>query len=246
MSKNQPIIGISVNISLPDDEKRSFSQGVTVYYLQEHYGRFVEAGGGVPLLLTPLEDLELIPSLVARMDGVLLTGGVDVDPSLYNESNTHSLGCNLQRDRFEIALVNAARCQDRILLGICRGIQIMNVAYGGSLIQDIPTAIPDSLKHHRWEDGKESFHTIVLTAESPLSSLFPAGEVRVNSSHHQSLQKPGKDLQVVATAPDGVVEAVISTADRCAVGIQWHPERMIDDPLQVSLAKWFVSHCHNY
>jgi putative glutamine amidotransferase len=239
----KPIIGISVNLSLPNDPSRSFSKGVMVHYIQEHYLQYVEAGGGTPILLAPTSHPDEVAGLISGLHGLMITGGIDVDPSLYGEPNTHSKNCNPVRDRFELALIAEARRRELSLLGICRGIQVLNVAYGGSLIQDIPSTVPGALQHHRWEDGREAFHTLRLDGNSILSELFPADGARINSSHHQSIKAPGAGLKVLGLAGDGVVEAVVSTEDRMVLGIQWHPERMLDDPKQVDLARWFVSTC---
>ncbi len=240
-TRMSPVVGISANISLADDEKRSFSKGTELHYLQEHYIRFVEAGDGIPLLLPPLEDLDMIPALIQRLGGLIVSGGVDVDPSLYGEANTHSKGCDLRRDRFETALIREARRQDRAILCICRGIQVLNIALGGNLYQDIPTQIKGALRHHRWEDGKETLHQTRLTRKSVLTELFGQEEINTNSSHHQSVREVGEGLVVLAEAADGVVEAVECPEDRCTIGVQWHPERMLKDPKQVELARWFVN-----
>jgi putative glutamine amidotransferase len=239
----KPIIGVSANISPPDDDKRSFSKGVALHYIQEHYLSWIEAGGGTPVILAPTGNLDDSLGLVARLDGLIIVGGVDVDPSLYDEPNTHSLGCNLVRDQFEIAVIRAAAARECPTLGICRGVQVLNVAMGGSLHQDIPTDFPAALKHNRWEDGKEAFHTMQLTGASVLDDIFGAGDIRINSSHHQSVKKPGKGLRIVARSEDGVVEAIVADNARCLVGVQWHPERMQDDPVQLALARWFVGQC---
>jgi len=237
----KPVIGVSASLSLAGDEKRSFAKSATLQYVPDHYCRFVELGGGLPILIPILEDVSRAAEIVEHLDGLIVTGGVDVDPSLYHEVNTRSMGVYLPRDNFEIALVNAARNQAKALLGICRGIQILNVAFGGSLYQDVPTQIENALTHHDWEAGKDAYHSILFTRQSPLSDLFASEEVQVNSSHHQSLKKVGKGLEILAAANDGVIEAVSCPADRFTYGVQWHPERMTSDVKQVELARWFIS-----
>ena len=236
-----PVIGISANVSPAGDERRSISRDAELYYLQEQYLKFVSAGGGVPVLLPPIDDLERVSAMVGHLDGLIVSGGVDVDPSLYGQPNTHSKGCDLRRDRFEMELIRQARLQGRAVLCICRGIQVLNIAFGGSLYQDIPTCLEGALHHHRWEEGKETFHQTRPTRKSALTELFGEEAFNTNSSHHQSVQVVGEGLVVLAEAPDGVVEAIGCPGDRCTLGIQWHPERMLDDPKQVELARWFVS-----
>ena len=237
----KPIIGITANTSPPNDDRRTISKKVELHYLQVNYMQYIEAGGGVPVLVPVFGDSELVPDVVHRLDGLLVTGGVDIDPSLYGEPNTHSKGCNINRDNIEIALVNEFRRQVKPLMGICRGIQVINVAFGGGLYQDIPTQLEGAQRHHRDEDGDEVFHQILLTRKSVLNDIFQSDELRVNSSHHQSVRDVGKGLTVIAAAKDGVIEAVQCPDDRCTIAIQWHPERMLNDELQVELARWFIS-----
>ncbi len=236
----RPIIGISANVSPPNDPKRTFSVGTKIHYIQEHYCQFVLVGGGVPVLLPVIEELELVVDLTSNLDGLIITGGIDVEPSLYYEINTHSMGCDILRDKFEIELVNVARKLNKPVLGICRGIQVLNVAYGGTLYQDIPTMIEGALTHHRFSEGKETFHTINLTIPSALSEVFKCDSLEVNSSHHQSVKTLGEGLVTLATAPDGVIEAVYSPNENSIYGVQWHPERMLNEPKQVDLARWFI------
>jgi len=238
----KPVIGISANLSPYDDQRRTFSKGVSLHYLQSSYCQWVIAGGGAPVILPILEDPELAPALISQLDGLIISGGVDVDPDFYKEPNTHSLGVDAVRDRFEIALVHAARREAHAVLGICRGIQILNIAFGGTLYQDISTMIDGSLQHNDWEGGKDAYHTILFTRASPLLDLFGREEIQVNSSHHQSIRDVGKGLEAIAASRDGVIEAVTCPADRFTFGVQWHPERMLNDSKQVELARWFVSH----
>ena len=279
----KPIIGISVNISHPNDPNRTFSKGTALHLIQHHYIQFVEIGGGVPVLLPVLENLDFdrpsresrnpidpafnirgsenpsISTMVNRLDGIIITGGPDLDPLIYGETNSkdHSMGIDPNRDRFEIALVKEARKQDRALLGICRGIQILNVALGGDLYQDLPTMVQGADPHMFLKDSHERYHRIMLTTDSFLTELFGDDEKVVNSSHHQSLRKLGEGLTMVAQSDHGIIEAVQQFDDRCTVGVQWHPERMLGNypagwpnkarEPQIRLAKWFVSQsvCHS-
>lgn len=240
---SRPLIGISVNVSPPDDEQRQFSRGTSVHYLQEPYLAFVEAGEGVPVMLPALERTESVQEMSARLDGVIIAGGVDVDPAFYGETNTYSRGCNPVRDRFEIQLVREFVRRRRPVMGICRGLQVMNIALGGSLVQDIAVEVSPSLKHHRWEDGRESFHQVAVSRDTVLWEILQSDELEVNSSHHQAVKVPGEGLVVAAHAPDGVLEAVVSAENPNFLGVQWHPERMLDRPAQVALARWFVDRC---
>ena len=236
-----PVIGITANISPADDSRRTFSKGTKLQLIQESYCQWVNLGGGTPVIIPILDDLNKATDIMSKLDGLLVTGGVDVDPSLYHEANSKSMGCDLVRDKFEIALVQAARAEAKAVLGICRGAQVLNVAFGGSLYQDIPSSFENPLQHHDWEGGKDAFHTVLFTRPSPLSNLFESSEIQVNSSHNQSVSQTGKGLEILAAARDGVVEAITCPADRFTFGLQWHPERMQEDPNQKAIARWFVS-----
>lgn len=246
----KPLIGITPNISPGGDPKRSFSATQTIYYIHREYGEFIRAGGGVPILLFP-EDGESAREIVARIDGLLVSGGADVDPSTYGEEQAGSRGCDANRDRYEISVIRAAREARCPVFGICRGLQIMNVAYGGTLHQHIYDHFTTGIRHHRDPDGNEGFHevSIVDTCRSgegeaaSLSAVLGNSTVRVNSTHHQAIDRVGNGLGVAAVAPDGVIEAIVSTTDRCVSGVQWHPERMGDDEVQRRIAAWFVGSC---
>ncbi|MCF7810121.1 gamma-glutamyl-gamma-aminobutyrate hydrolase family protein [bacterium] len=241
----KPIIGVSANMSLPDDEKRTFSKGTALHLIQEDYIRFVTNAGGIPILLPIVNNPESAEGMMNRLDGVIITGGPDVDPALYNEENTNSLGVYLERDGFEIELVKSARKMDKALLGVCRGCQIINTAFGGSLYQDIPTSIEGALLHTRAESGEETYHQTKLICNSVLEDIFDSNEIKTNSSHHQSVKEPGVELTILAKALDGVVEAFQCLDDRCTIAVQWHPERMHDDPKQQAFAKWFIRQANN-
>jgi putative glutamine amidotransferase len=236
----KPIIGISANVSPPDDENRTFSKGVALHLIQEDYIRFVVSAGGIPIILPVVNNTESAEGMVNRLDGLIITGGPDVEPALYNEENTHSLGIQEARDGFEIELVKAARKMDKALLGVCRGCQIINTAFGGSLYQDIPTSIEGAILHTRAENGDETYHQTKLICNSVLEDIFGSNEINTNSSHHQSVKKPGFELTILAKAFDGVVEAFQCLDDRCTIAVQWHPERMRDDPKQQAFAAWFI------
>ncbi len=236
----KPIIGISANVSPPDDDKRTFSKGIALHLIQECYIKFVEMGGGIPVLLPVLGDASAIGRIVERLDGIIVTGGVDVDPGLYGEKNTHSQGVNPERDAFEINLIRESRTRQVPILAICRGTQALNIAFGGSLFQDIPASIEGALRHTRAEDGTETYHQTKLICDSVLKDIFGADEIRTNSSHHQSIREPGDGLTILAKATDGVNEAIQCFDDRCTIGVQWHPERMRDDPKQIELVRWFI------
>lgn len=165
-----------------------------------------------------------------RLDGLLLTGGADINPSLYGEDPHPRLGqVSDTRDSWEMALVHAAQRRKKPILAICRGIQILNVALGGTLLQDLPTQHPSDINHDPDRPRDSRTHPIALAAESSLARALGVTRLTVNSVHHQAISRVAPDLRVVATAPDGVIEGVESAADSAwwCVGVQWHPEELI-------------------
>jgi len=170
-----------------------------------------------------------IAEIVGTVDGVLLTGGGDVDPALYGEAPHPAFSAaEPGRDAFEIALARQSLDADLPLFAICRGIQVLNVARGGTLVQDIPDQLPGSLEHKVGEPPASIAHDIAVTPGSRLDSILgsavTAGTCPVNSRHHQSIKAVGAGLIVTAVAADGVIEAVEDPGRRWCVGVQWHPE----------------------
>lgn len=188
--------------------------------------------------LPELEMKTVAKDLVASADALMLTGGGDVDPALYGEviSSEKVYGIESNRDRVERALLEEAFRQDRRVLAICRGIQVVNVFFGGTLIQDLETAGKDN--HSLTDQEYEYSHAISVSKDSELARLIP-GVTQANSLHHQAIDKVGEGLVVTATSLDGVVEAVERPG---LLAVQWHPERLIDfDPIQLNLFRWLVS-----
>jgi putative glutamine amidotransferase len=194
-----------------------------------------------------LEVSESPRSLVGEVDALLLTGGGDVDPSLYREDRHPSVSdAEPGRDEFEIDLARRAVDGDLPLLGICRGAQVLNVACGGALIQDIPSAFPCAGAHDVEEPAAAHAHDVEVVPGSVLraalgSAVGPTGHCAVNSRHHQAVSRPGTGLVATATAPDGVIEAVERPDARFCVGVQWHPENFCHsgafDPLFAALVR---------
>jgi putative glutamine amidotransferase len=173
-------------------------------------------------------------------DAFLLTGGGDVAPALYDgEPSEHVYGVDAERDSYETSLVNYAVSNDVPLLAICRGIQILNVALGGTLVVDIPTDLPGALRHLDLEHWTGTAHTVSIASGSSISKLV-GDELEVNSMHHQGVATPGKGLEPVAWAPDGMVEAVEYRDKRFIVGIQWHPECLGPEHPAFGLFEGFV------
>ena len=193
------------------------------------YVRAVEQAGGVPLVLPPLGASSGVEHLLDVADALILSGGEDVDPSLYGAERHPRLGrVNAARDATEIALVQAARERRIPTLAICRGIQVLNVALGGTLVQDLPSERPSDITHDHDLGCTVRVHDVEVDAASRLAQLVGATRLRVNSSHHQAVDAVAPGLCVSARAPDGVVEAVDwEDDDWWALGVQWHPEEMV-------------------
>src|SRR4051812_37698389 len=201
--------------------------GVTRCSKLDDYVSSVERSGARVRIL---EVSESPRSLVGELDGVVLTGGGDVDPVLYGEERHASVDdAEPGRDEFEIDLARRAMAEDVPLLAICRGAQVLNVAAGGTLVQDIPSAVESDLTHSITEPKNLDCHDIDVVAGTKLSALLgdsmsAACSCRVNSRHHQSVGRPGDGLVVSARAADGVIEGIEKPDAAFCVGVQWHPE----------------------
>jgi len=221
----KPVIGITPSPSIDAQPHGEFLRHV----LNEAYASAVDAAGGVPVILPPRPDN--IDRLLDLVDGLLLSGGADLDPARYGESDLHptTYGIDPTRDRFELALVAAAVEADLPLLGICRGMQVLNVALGGSLIQDIPSRVATTIAHRQHETGLPPDavgHEVVPSGHPAVAAVFDGSTLGVNSFHHQAIERLAPSLIPVAHAADGVIEAVVRPESRFLVGLQWHPELM--------------------
>ena len=220
----RPRIAISVSRAGPDPERTLF-RGKFLQYVEQDCIIAVARAGGLPSLLPDLENEEWNALLLDGFDALLLSGGSDVAPSSYGERPLREEWTgDPKRDLYEQSLLLAAR-QSRIpVLGICRGCQIMNVACGGSLYQDIETQNEGS-ERHRDQDLYEKFtHCVEISKASLLESILGTTKMTINSVHHQSIKDLGGGLRVTARAPDGVVEAIEGHGGTFFLGVQWHPE----------------------
>jgi putative glutamine amidotransferase len=213
----------------------------------DSYLKAVYQGGAEPVPVSLLLSVGELRKLAQTLDGVLLTGSpADVDPSRFRAvRQPECADPDPDRERTDFALLEHVFAENKPLLAICFGIQSLNVFLGGTLIQDIPSELHTKIEHEwdREQGAPEPFHAARLEIGSQLAQLAGAGEVVVNSSHHQSIREPGRGLRVAALAPDGVIEAVEWTADaNWVMGVQWHPERLAgSDALAQSLFRGLVS-----
>ena len=248
-----PLIGVTMSTT-PDGPA-----GLTPprAWLNNAYLRAVQQAGGVPVLLPPHLDDRALDALWSRLDGLLLTGGGDVDPSRFTADARHPTVGDVSeaRDRLEIAVTERALHDERPLLAICRGIQVLNVARGGTLVQDIPSELPDAVPHEMRETAFTIAHSQTEARDRPthpvkvmgegtrLGAALGAPEVEVNSMHHQAIKRLGRALREVAWAPDGIIEGIeIPEASALVLGVQWHPEELAaHDPAARNLFRALVT-----
>lgn len=220
---HRPLIGITAH-----ESQYIKPPHLPIFSLNRVYASAIEESGGVPLILPPILGEDSMREVFARLDGIVFTGGGDINPSIYGEPPHSSLwGLSDDRDRFELELARWAARHEKPFLGICRGIQVLNVALGGTLIQDIPSEVPDALQHS-FDDTvvprDYMAHPVKIENGSHLRQVIQAEIASVNSWHHQALKRIAPDLKIVAQAPDGIIEAVEIDGHRFAIGVQWHPE----------------------
>ncbi|MBL8162693.1 MAG: gamma-glutamyl-gamma-aminobutyrate hydrolase family protein [Anaerolineae bacterium] len=204
--------------------------------------RAIADAGGLPVMIPLSVSDDVVRGVYERLDAVLLPGGGDVRPSVYG-AEAHPATDNIDdnRDHVEIEVARWALEDNLPTLGICRGHQVMNVAYGGTLIQDIPTQIGITLSHDLSEPRYAVAHEVQLDPGSRLASILGANSVQVNSMHHQSVEQAAPNVCVTAYAPDGVVEALEVPDKHFILSVQWHPEDMYPhDPIMARIFKAFV------
>lgn len=236
--KSSPLIGVTTSISIGNDPERA--------HLNSSYLLALQQAGGVPLPLPPQLDERALDGLFSLLDGLLLTGGGDVDPSAFGELPHPTLAdVSVARDRLEMTLVRRSVRAGKPILAICRGIQMLNVALGGSLYQDVASDPGTPINHDQAEPRHQPTHPVKVVPGSFLARIVGSSELSVNSLHHQAVKALGKGLVVSAHAPDQIVEGIeIRSSDpaRFVVGIQWHPEELVShDPAARNLFAAFVT-----
>ena len=238
----KPLIGISSRLlSRPD-----LSSPIIGHHLP--YAHAIIQAGGIPIGLPLLDGEDELKPIMDALNGILFTGGEDIDPVHYGEEPHPKLGdISPERDRAEIALMKLAFTQRLPTLAICRGIQVMNVALGGSLYQDLESQLPSSIEHRYPDDaidGPRAQHNIRIEKNCLLAELLQSESLLVNSSHHQAVHRLSQELRAVATAPDGVIEAAEGKDRQFFLGVQCHPEALVagaglrPDSLPEHFARW--------
>jgi len=217
-----PLIGITTSVTVDKSPERAY---VNLAYIQA-----VQDAGGIPLLLPPHLTAPVQAALWERLDGLVLTGGGDIDPARFGQAR-HPKTDDVApaRDELELGLTRRALDEDVPLFAICRGIQVLNVALGGTLVQDLPSERPSSIAHSQREPRHESTHAVKVMGEGTrLGRVLGSLEVSVNSMHHQAIDRLGFGLREVAWSPDGVIEGVeLPGDDHFVLGVQWHPEELV-------------------
>ena len=236
--KAKPFIGLNMSVMKNEDDQWYR------FVLGSRYTDAVRKAGGVPLLLPATNDKDIIMSYLDRVDGVLLVGGPDLHPKIYGDEEKLATVVTPPklRQEFDLALARAAMSKNIPLMGVCMGCQVINVAAGGTLYQDILEQVEGaSVRHYRKIDPYYPLHTVKISPDSLLYQIIGKQELEVNSAHHQSVLEPGKGLRATAFSEDGVVECIEAEDERFVLGIQWHPEAIQDRPDQLSLFRALVS-----
>ena len=234
----KPIIGV---IPLVDIEKNSF-------WMLPGYMNGILAVGGMPLMLPLTSDPKDIADLLRQMQGIVFCGGHDVDPALFGEQvlNDTVVTC-VQRDEMEMEVLRQTLELDMPMLGICRGIQLMNVGLGGSLYQDLPTQHPSDVSHRQDPPYYQPVHEVIVDPESGLGQLLKKDRMQVNSMHHQAIKDLAPDFSVMAVSEDGLIEAAEIKGKRFAWAVQWHPEHLYaTEPDNYAILEAFIEAAKEY
>lgn len=235
----RPVIGVPPSIE--NDTNRHFVNHDNLQALHE--------AGGLPYVLHYVDDKDVIKQIAEAIDGLYLTGGNDIDPTIFGEEPHPNLGeINPIRDGFEIALIQQMLTQDKPVLGVCKGTQMINIALGGDMYQDICTQIDTPLLQHAQNAPPEhGSHYVAIQANSLLNNITGKEKIKVNSRHHQANRTPGENMIHSGIASDGVIEASESTQHSFVLGLQWHPENMAakGDENAKKIFNRFVEACRN-
>ena len=229
----KPIVGV---MPLWDDEKESL-------WMLPGYFDGITVNGGIPIMLPLNEDKGDLEQAAELCDGFLFTGGHDVSPDIYGEKPLEGkVSSNRRRDDMELFVLRKALESDKPVLGICRGIQFINAALGGTLYQDIPLQHPSKVEHHQNPPYNKPVHVVSINVDSPLHKCLNTDTLLVNSYHHQAVKQIAPELKAMATSEDGLTEALYMPGHRFLWGVQWHPEfSYITDDNSKKIFKAFIT-----
>lgn len=239
----QPLIGVSTS-ELREAEGAHFAHqsepARRMLALGTSYLDAIALAGGTPMILAPLRTRE-VSSLLDRLDGICLSGGPDLHPSTYGATDHPKLGpTEPDVDFFELDLARAARRRGMPLLAVCRGLQVLNVARGGTLLQHVPDVTGDRIAHRQPEPAGSPTHGVRVQERSRLADIVGSTAIEVNSFHHQAVDRLGDGLRAVAWAEDGIVEGVEAPGPGFTIGVQWHAECLVERPEHAALFSRFV------
>ncbi|MBO5666852.1 MAG: gamma-glutamyl-gamma-aminobutyrate hydrolase family protein [Firmicutes bacterium] len=244
----KPLIGITVNYDIKEEIgliTHFGTPGQQWNYIAHDYVNAIAEAGGIPVLLPVYGDSTLSREVAERLDGVLISGGSDVDPRRFGaRAKKYCGGVCIPRDDMEFALAKFVLEEMSIpLLGICRGEQVLNIALGGTVYQDLEQEGGYEVHSAEMYPRTAVVHEALLKEGSRIHDIFGCDQVGVNSYHHQGVKDLGEGLIVSATSPDGVVEAIELPGERFVLGVQWHPEMMVESEIQTKIFKAFVEAC---
>ena len=212
------------------------------YAIRENYFTSIEESGGIGVGIP--HNMKDIVSLLGKIDGLVITGGnFDIDPNIFGESSVHkTVKLKENRTNFELLAAEIMLKQNKPVLGICGGEQLINVLYKGSLIQHIPDEIKNPIEHEQKNPRNEAGHSVTIQEHTKLYSIISKQNIMVNSAHHQAIKVPGKGLIVNALSNDGVIEGIEDPKKSFCIGVQWHPEFFIQGS-DNKLLKAFINAC---
>ncbi len=232
----RPVIGITAS-------SYTNPEGLVFNRMYHPIAQAVDAAGGLPLYIPTGLNEDTLKDIYERIDGLLLPGGPDIDPSYFHEDRHPTVRIDAPRDALEVPLTRWAVADDTPVFGICRGHQVFNVALGGSLIQDIPSQYETQQAHDQPNELPRSYlaHAVQVDADSQLATILGTTTIHVNSLHHQAVARMAPGVAGIARSPDGIVEAAEMPGKTFAVTVQWHPEDLWEtDPAQKRLFEAFV------
>ncbi|NME36440.1 MULTISPECIES: gamma-glutamyl-gamma-aminobutyrate hydrolase family protein [Fusobacterium] len=234
------VIGISSDFFFVENK---VSESFRRLFINEDYTKAIELSGGIPLVIPLSNDKELLKETLSLCDALLLTGGADIDPFLYNEERTKNLGnIKPERDFYEKELYSIAKEMKLPILGICRGMQLINVLEGGTLYQDLGyrECKENNIEHLQKDNKNYPCHYVSIEENSYLFEIFNSKKIAVNSYHHQAVKKLSSKFILTAQSSDGIVEGFENKEEKIMC-VQWHPEKMLDDCKMLEIFKFFIA-----
>jgi putative glutamine amidotransferase len=239
--KMRPLIGITCSRRIVEGWAPD-PPGDRIDYTFEEYSKAIHHCGGAPMLIPIAQSRETLQTILGRMNALLLSGGPDIHPKSYHEQPLPELReVDEDLDRMELEIAKMAFQRNLPILAVCRGIQVLNVSRGGTLYQDIPTQVQESINHLQKVDKTIQTHTIHIEGKTLLHRIFRKTEIWVNGKHHQAVKDLARDFVVSARAGDGIIEAIEDPSKRFVLGVQWHPEGTWEkDPYSKRLFRAFV------